>query len=50
MDQGPLAAEMPSVAVFPQEESHPAPAFFAADTAFDCEDGDGAANWTAFAD
>jgi hypothetical protein len=41
---------MPPVAVFPQEENHPAPNFFAADTAFDCEDGDGAANWASFAD
>jgi hypothetical protein len=50
MEQGPPAPQMPPVAVFPQEENHPAPNFFAADTAFDCEDGDGAANWAPFAD
>jgi hypothetical protein len=48
MEQELPAPQMPPVAAFPQEESHPAPNFFAADTAFDCEDGDAA--WAAFAD
>jgi len=39
IEQGPPPAQMPPVAVFPQEESHPAPAFVAAGTAFDCAGG-----------
>jgi hypothetical protein len=38
------------MAVFPQEESHTEPAFFAADTEFDCEDGERAVGWGSFAD
>jgi hypothetical protein len=50
LEQGPPPPPMPSMAVFPQEENHPVPAFFAADTAFDCQDGEGAADWAACAD
>jgi hypothetical protein len=45
----PLPQTLP-VAVFPQEENYLVPVYFAADTAFDCEDGDGAPGWASFAD
>jgi hypothetical protein len=50
IEQGPPLPQMASAALFPQEESHPVPAFFAADTAFDCEDGEGSADWLPCAD
>jgi hypothetical protein len=50
IEQGPPLTQMPPEAVFPPEENHPVPAFFAADTPFDCEDGEGAADWTPCAD
>ena len=50
LEQGPPPPQMPPVAVFPQEENYLMPVYFAADTAFDCEDGDGAASWASFAD
>jgi hypothetical protein len=50
IEQGPPLPQMQPEAVFPQEENYPAPAFFAADTAFDCEDGEGAGDWAPYAD
>jgi hypothetical protein len=50
MEQGPPAPQTLLAAIFPQDESQPVPAFFAADTAFDCEDGEGAMDWPSCAD
>ena len=45
--QGPAAPQEAAAAVFPMDENSPAPLFFAADTAFDCEPGGGAQEWPA---
>ncbi len=43
--QSPAALQGQAAAVFPQDDGHPVTVFFAADTAFDCEDGDSASGW-----
>jgi hypothetical protein len=41
LDMSLTPASLQPLALFSQDESHPAGFFFAADTTFDCEDGDG---------
>jgi hypothetical protein len=41
VDVSPAPASLQPIALFSQDESHPAGSFFAADTTFDCDDGDG---------
>ncbi len=45
----PPAAQDPLFAIYPQDENL-VPFFFAADTPFDCQDGDGIPSWAAYAD
>ncbi len=47
IEQNPAAPEAEAPAVFPQDESSPVPSFFAAETAFDCENAEGPQDWPA---
>ena len=43
--QSPAMPREASAAVFPADDSSPAPSYFAAETAFDCEPGADASDW-----